>query len=564
MRSALIFLALVPLVFSYPEKRLFLDTFGLDLNVIKATVQHILDTLGTDATEQQCEGVCHGFVKGDDGALLHTFCTPVCRSVQSLTHVFHLTPSVTSAPARRSIFDQLVDIQAVKDTVAKLADTLGTDATEQQCEASCHAIVLGEETALAHTLCTPVCKSFQALSHHFGHHQAKRFFLDSIGLDLGSIKSTVQHLVDTLGTDATEQQCEGVCHGFVRGDDGALLHTFCTPVCRSVQSLTHVFHLTPAVTSAPAKRSIFDQLVDIQAVKDTVAKLADTLGTDATEQQCEAGCHAIVLGEETALAHTLCSPICKSFQALSHHFGHHQAKRFFLDTFGVDLNVIKATVQHVLDTLGTDATEQQCEGVCHGFVKGDDGALLHTFCTPVCRSVQSLTHVFHLTPAVTSAPARRSIFDQLVDIQAVKDTVAKLADTLGTDATEQQCEAGCHAIVLGEETALAHTLCTPVCKSFQALSHHFGHHQAKRFFLDAIGLDLGAIKDTVQHLVDNLATDANEQQCEGVCHGFVKGDDGALLHTFCTPVCKSFQSLVHMFNISPNHIVASTAAPATV
>ena len=53
---------------------------GLNLNVLKNTVQDLLDLVGADASEQVCESKCHGMVLGGETALLHTLCTPVCRS----------------------------------------------------------------------------------------------------------------------------------------------------------------------------------------------------------------------------------------------------------------------------------------------------------------------------------------------------------------------------------------------------------------------------------------------------------------------------------------------------
>merc|ERR1719369_194160 len=176
---------------------------------------------------------------GDETALLHTLCTPICRSFQSLVHIFHHTS------AKRFFIDNVVDLDVVKDAVKLLLDTLGTDATEQQCEAKCHTLVLGDETALLHTLCTPICRSFQELVHLFHHTSSKRFFIDNL-VNLDVVKDAVKQLLDTLGQDATEQQCEAKCHTLVFGDETALLHTLCTPICRSFQTLVGLFHHTPS------------------------------------------------------------------------------------------------------------------------------------------------------------------------------------------------------------------------------------------------------------------------------------------------------------------------------
>ena len=52
----------------------------LNIDLVRNTVQDLLDIVGLDATEQQCESGCHGLILGDETTLLHTFCTPICRS----------------------------------------------------------------------------------------------------------------------------------------------------------------------------------------------------------------------------------------------------------------------------------------------------------------------------------------------------------------------------------------------------------------------------------------------------------------------------------------------------
>ena len=52
-----------------------------------------------------------------------------------------------------------------------------------------------------------------------------------------------------------------------------------------------------------------------------------------------------------------------------------------------------------------------------------------------------------------------------VDVSALRGMVQDVLDEVGTDSTEQVCEAKCHEIILGGETALLHTLCTPICRS---------------------------------------------------------------------------------------------------
>ena len=53
---------------------------GLNLDVLKNTVQDLLDVVGADTSEQLCESKCHDMVLGGETALLHTLCNPICRS----------------------------------------------------------------------------------------------------------------------------------------------------------------------------------------------------------------------------------------------------------------------------------------------------------------------------------------------------------------------------------------------------------------------------------------------------------------------------------------------------
>ncbi|KAL8562480.1 hypothetical protein ACOMHN_008624 [Nucella lapillus] len=101
MKFAVVLLALLPLVFSTSvEKRLINLGFGNVINIgfIRQKVQEILDRLGSDITEQRCEVACHDTFAVDENHLVHTVCTPVCRSFQNLVNLFGLRPHLNSAP----------------------------------------------------------------------------------------------------------------------------------------------------------------------------------------------------------------------------------------------------------------------------------------------------------------------------------------------------------------------------------------------------------------------------------------------------------------------------------
>ncbi|KAK7480185.1 hypothetical protein BaRGS_00028570, partial [Batillaria attramentaria] len=79
MKFAVVLLLALPLAFARPEKRaLFGNLFEMDK--VRCFLQHLVDIGEADETERACEATCHSWVHGDETALLHTFCTPVCRS----------------------------------------------------------------------------------------------------------------------------------------------------------------------------------------------------------------------------------------------------------------------------------------------------------------------------------------------------------------------------------------------------------------------------------------------------------------------------------------------------
>ncbi|XP_071157627.1 uncharacterized protein [Mytilus edulis] len=78
--------------------------------------------------------------------------------------------------------------------------------------------------------------------------------------------------------------------------------------------------LLPVVFSTPQKRLIFDTLFQTDELKTLIDGIVGTVGTDATEQACEAECHTLIQADH--LLQFGCPLICKSFQSLAHRFGH--------------------------------------------------------------------------------------------------------------------------------------------------------------------------------------------------------------------------------------------------
>ncbi|XP_052092362.1 uncharacterized protein LOC127728788 [Mytilus californianus] len=85
-----------------------------------------------------------------------------------------------------------------------------------------------------------------------------------------------------------------------------------------------------------------------------------------------------------------------------------------------------------------------------------------------------------LLPLVFSMPQKRLIFDAIFGYDSLKDLkdlptlVDGLVGTLGTDATEQDCETKCHTLKQDHLLQLQFE-CPLICKNFQSLVHHFGH-----------------------------------------------------------------------------------------
>ncbi|KAK3581999.1 hypothetical protein CHS0354_030951 [Potamilus streckersoni] len=96
MQLALILLVCTVGVFCTPEKRVLLDSFAsFDTTHLKQTVQTLLNTLGTDTTEQLCETECHTLLT-DQASVLHYSCGLICHGFQSLVNKFHLVPQTAT------------------------------------------------------------------------------------------------------------------------------------------------------------------------------------------------------------------------------------------------------------------------------------------------------------------------------------------------------------------------------------------------------------------------------------------------------------------------------------
>ncbi|XP_076444395.1 uncharacterized protein LOC143282633 isoform X2 [Babylonia areolata] len=452
----------------------------------------------------------------------------------------------------------------------------------------------------------------------------KRSFLSHLGfphlVDLEFIKAKTQEILDKIGSDESLQRCQDTCHNVLSGDESGLIHTLCNPLCRSFQTVVHLFNLHPNPTDATpveiGKRSFlshlgFPHLVDLEFIKAKTQEILDKIGSDESLQRCQDTCHNVLSGDESGLIHTLCNPLCRSFQTVVHLFNLHPnptdatpveiGKRSFLSHLGfphlVDLEFIKAKTQEILDKIGSDESLQRCQDTCHNVLSGDESGLIHTLCNPLCRSFQTLVNLFHLHPTpTTSAPVevvttptpvalnKRFLnhlgFPNLVDLDFIKAKTQEILDKIGSDESLQRCEDTCHNVLSGDESGLIHTLCHPLCRSFQTLVNLFHLHPTpttsapvevvttptpvalNKRFLNHLGfpnlVDLDFIKAKTQEILDKIGSDESLQRCEDTCHNVLSGDESGLIHTLCHPLCRSFQTLVHLFHLHPT---PTTSAP---
>ncbi|KAK7109066.1 uncharacterized protein [Littorina saxatilis] len=153
----------------------------------------------------------------------------------------------------------LLDNADLAKYVDLIADHVGSDATEQQCETACVEVMHSD---LLDTGCPFICTSFQTLVQKFHRHSpaqpAKRFILDSLNLNNvinmfsnADLAKDVDLIVQRVGSDATEQQCETACLEVMHSASDHL-NTGCPFICTSFQTLVQKFH----IPAQPAKRSI--------------------------------------------------------------------------------------------------------------------------------------------------------------------------------------------------------------------------------------------------------------------------------------------------------------------
>ncbi|XP_076444417.1 uncharacterized protein LOC143282649 [Babylonia areolata] len=99
MKIAVVLLVLMPLALSTEvDSRGLLEFLGfnhlIDFSLLKQTAQKILNEVGSDATEQNCESACHTVLIVDQSHLIHSICSPLCRSFQTVVNLLHLVPGV--------------------------------------------------------------------------------------------------------------------------------------------------------------------------------------------------------------------------------------------------------------------------------------------------------------------------------------------------------------------------------------------------------------------------------------------------------------------------------------
>merc|ERR1711963_827988 len=142
-----------------------------------------------------------------------------------------LLPLALAVPSKRLFLDgaSLFSSDELHNLVNQIVAAVGSDATEQQCETQCMAIL---NNALLDTACPFVCNSFQAFVNQLhggagGAAAVQKRFLEGI-LDTATMSNLVQQLVAQAGSDETEQQCETQCMAIL---NNALLDTACPFVC---------------------------------------------------------------------------------------------------------------------------------------------------------------------------------------------------------------------------------------------------------------------------------------------------------------------------------------------
>jgi len=461
-----------------PSKRFILGDI-LDSTQTNNLVQQIVDQVGSDATEQQCETQCKAIL---NSPLLDTACPFVCNSFQAAVHGLN-----QGGQSKRFILGDILDSTETNKLVQQIVDQVGSDASEQQCETQCMAIL---NNPLLDTACPFVCNSFQALVNKLNQGgQSKRFILGDI-LDSTETNKLVQQIVDQVGSDATEQQCEQQCINILNNE---LLETACPFVCNSFQAFVNKLPTgNGAPNSAPSKRLFIDSIssiLDTTQLTSLVHQLLSKAQSDETEQQCETQCMAIL---NNALLDTACPFVCNSLKEIAARLditpGEVPAgrKRFILDSLGINqLEDIFSTadlhkyVHMIVEIVGSDASEQQCEKACLDVMNSE---LFKTGCPFICSSFQMLVRKFDLediTPSAAPVNKRfildnfNNILNQLTnfDLDTIVNTIG---DEMGSDVTEYNCEEACK-----DSTDLPDMLCPVLCSQFQSFAQGIHVTEAK-------------------------------------------------------------------------------------
>jgi len=344
---------------------------------------------------------------------------------------------------------------------------VGSDATEQQCETACLDVM---NSQLLDTTCPFICSSFQTLVQklHTTPTNApsnKRFLTSSFGdgwswlmsfFSTDSLRKKVDLIVDEVGSDATEQQCETACLDVMNSQ---LLDTTCPFICSSFQTLVQKLHTTP--TNAPSNKRFLTSNFNLD-LNHIAQEVLTTLSNDETEAGCETACSSVV---GAAASGIVCPSVCTLVQQLAQTgAANTHGKRFIL---GVDIAKI---AQEILATIGTDETEAQCETECANLVGSTWSGLA---CPTVCTLVQQLAQA---TQGKRAAEQKRFLLDsfdlhevlQLLGANSLDQALNEVVAQVGSDASEAECEKACR-----DSTGLPSIACPVICSSFQELIKGF-------------------------------------------------------------------------------------------
>ncbi|CAG2213769.1 unnamed protein product [Mytilus edulis] len=355
MELAFTLLLLLPVVFSTPQKRLIFDTL-FQTDELKTLVDGIVGTLGTDPTEAACEAECHALIQADH--LLQFGCPLACKRIwlcrrDAFKHDLILKISTIISDCRKTFWPDLVFWHV--NPIFKLKLRIETIEIK----------TLKMKLAFALLLLLPVVFSTPQ----------KRLVFDTL-FQTDELKALVDGIVSTVGpvgSDATEQACETECHTLIQGDH---ILQFGCPLISKYLKMKLAFALLlllPVVFSTPQKRLIFDTLFQTDELKTLVD-----------------GIVVKTLKMKLAFALLLLLPVVFSTPQ----------KRLIFDTL-FQTDELKTLVDQIVNTVGTDATEQACETECHTLIQEDH--LLQFGCPLICKSFQSLVHRFgHVTVTQTT------------------------------------------------------------------------------------------------------------------------------------------------------------------